>query len=197
LLGTLSLKFSDKIIIIKYNLLYIMTNFNNDLYKKKYLKYKIKYIELKKQFGGTSKEDKTLYALIRRGMDLNRIATKDDLERALPKMPSKKPAENPVENPADSRCFGCKKDGANLDRTLKNGRTQSWHKECLTTYRKERDESRDSVITKSGGLEAAKQSMKLLGGPPAGTCTDCGEPVTQKHDRFRTEGGLVTHVGCL
>jgi hypothetical protein len=30
-----------------------MTNFNNDLYKKKYLKYKIKYIELKKQFGGT------------------------------------------------------------------------------------------------------------------------------------------------
>ena len=30
-----------------------MTNFNDDLYKKKYLKYKIKYSELKKQFGGT------------------------------------------------------------------------------------------------------------------------------------------------
>jgi hypothetical protein len=98
---------------------------------------------------------------------------------------------------SDSRCFGCKENGANCERTLKNGRTQFWHKECLASYRKDRDEMRDSAIAKSGGLEAAKQSMKLLGGPPAGTCTDCGEPVTKLHDRIRTDDGLVTHVGCL
>jgi hypothetical protein len=98
---------------------------------------------------------------------------------------------------SDRRCFACKGADVNCERTLKNGKTQFWHEKCLDTYRKDRDELRDSAIATSGGLEAAKRSMKLLGGPPAGTCTDYGEPVTKLHDRIRTEDGLVTHVGCL
>ena len=96
----------------------------------------------------------------------------------------------------DPCCVSCKCPGK-LVRTLKNGKTQVWCKDCLDTYRKDRDELREEAIAEAGGIEAAKRSMKLSGGPDKGMCMDCGEPVNGFHDRITTSMELRVHTGCL
>lgn len=96
----------------------------------------------------------------------------------------------------DRYCVSCKCPGEQV-RTLKNGKEQVWCKKCLGTYRKDRDELREEAIAKAGGIEAAKRSMKLSGGPDKGMCMDCGEPVNGFHDRITTSMGLRVHTGCL
>ena len=175
-----------------------MNNFNNDLYKKKYLKYKIKYIELKKQFGGTSKDDKTLYAIIRRQMDLNRVATNDDHERALPKMPVEnpaakpansvvKPAENPGVKPAKKppTCFYCGGSVTTRASIAWSEKNHLLHKHC-----KERMQ-----IIKDHGYDTIRDSCKKVGGLFKGSCGECKKPVTDDHFRVRVDDTYY-HVIC-